>query len=72
MGPSQDELWAAVADFDAALATSPQIVQTVMEEQRLRWNALLGELAELAKENGSYEGETSDELVELLARRLEG
>ena len=67
---SQEELWASVAEYNAGSAASPAIVQEAAEADRLRWNGLLEQLAHIAKDNGLYEGETSDELVELLRSKL--
>lgn len=62
--------WDAVAAFDKALSEADPIVQEAMEASRLRWNNLLFKLADLAKPGVGYEGEDSEELLALLAKRL--
>lgn len=47
-------------------------VLALLDPQIDRWNGLIWELSKLAKDGAPYEGEDSEELLELLRKRLKG
>jgi hypothetical protein len=62
--------WSAVREYDEALKATPQIVREAEGHMRERWNHLLFQLCDLLDK--PYDGETSDELVELLREKMNG
>lgn len=62
--------WSDVERFAALYKAAHPMIRDALDADRERWNRLLWELSRIAKDGCCYEGETDEELLDLLRQRL--